>query len=369
MNHDALTYQIAFSRIKGINRLNAEELLKRVGSEELFFTASESQLAAIMGSRHKFIEEGYRQSLLKEAEAERMFVDNHNVKCLYFTGENYPTRLNDCDDAPLMLYTLGETDLNNAHVISIVGTRHATPYGIDFINHLVEDLGKRLDNVIIVSGLAYGVDIAAHKAALRENVPTIAVFAHGLNTIYPAAHRATAVDIIKKNGMLMTDYTSADKIHKGNFLARNRIVAGIADCVVVVESALKGGAMVTAKIASAYNRDVFAVPGRVSDPYSAGCNALIANQQACLISNAEDLISTMRWTAKPLEGTQAELFIELTEEEQNIIDFITQHPDATVNDIGVNLNISSGSLMAKLIDMEFKDLVTALPGGRYAVTM
>lgn len=265
-----------------------------------------------------------------------------------------------------MLYGCGDCGLNRSVVISIVGTRHATPYGVDFVDHLVKDLAAELEDVVIVSGLAYGIDAAAHKAALKNDVATVAVLAHGLNMIYPASHRGLAADIVHKGGMLVTDYTSVDKVHKGNFLARNRIVAGLADCTLVVESASKGGALVTARIASDYGREVFAVPGRTSDPYSAGCLKLIASNVASLVTDADSLIDACRWVRKARkEGVQKQLFNEPTPLEKDIMNHIIACPDATTGEMSVNLNIPVGTLMALLIDMEFRDLIISVPGGRY----
>ncbi len=278
-----ITYRIAFASLRGMTRTLAGELLARIGSEEAFFSATERQLACVMGFNNRLLSQSYRDEVLEKARIETDFVKRNNVRLYYFTDVDFPSRFIDCDDAPIILYSLGSCNLNASHIVSIVGTRHATPYGIDFTTRLVEELSAILDDLVIVSGLAYGIDIAAHRAALNCGIPTIAVLAHGLNTIYPATHRNTAADIIRQNGMLLTDYRSIDTIHKGNFIARNRIVAALSDCLVVSESAEKGGALITANIASGYNRDVFALPGRISDRYSAGCNRLIANNIAGLI--------------------------------------------------------------------------------------
>ena len=210
--------------------------------------------------------------------------------------------------------------------------------------------------------------MAAHRAALKYGLPTAAVLAHGLNTIYPAAHRQVAAEMARNGGMLLTDYTSADVVHRGNFLARNRIVAGMSDCTVVVESARKGGAMVTASIAGGYSREVMAVPGRTSDPYSEGCNHLIATNQATMIRDASDLIAACRWVEREQEAVQGQLFYQPTEKEQAVLDYIVSNPESTVNGMSVGLGMPSGSLMSLLIDMEFKDLIIAVPGGRYALS-
>ncbi len=368
MSNNDLTYRIAFSQIRGNNRIFAEELLSRVGSEEEFFKSSSKMLEMRIGQRAKFIDDFYRSQLLEKAKHEMEFIAKNGIIPTYFKDNTYPQRLTDCDDAPLMLYTLGNCDLNSTHIISIVGTRHATHYGVDMTERIIEDLAQRLDNIIIVSGLAYGIDITAHRAALKNNIPTIAVLAHGLNTIYPAAHRNIAAEMVKQNGLLVTDYTSTDNVHRGNFLARNRIVAGLCDCILVAESATKGGAIVTAGIADGYHRDVLALPGRANDPYSQGCNNMIASGRAALITSAQDIIDTMRWTAKPQEGEQPELFAELNKEEQSIMEFIGDNPLSSVNEISMGIDIPLSKLTSTLIDMEFRGLITNYPGGRYDIS-
>ena len=368
MNEKDLTYRIAFSLIRGNNRIIADELLSRIGSEEDFFNSPSRLLEMQIGKKSKFTDDNYRKELLEKAKNEIDFTTRNNINTIYFKDPNYPQRLLECDDAPLMLYTLGECDLNSSHIISVVGTRHATHYGVEMTERIIEGLANRLDNIIIVSGIAYGIDIAAHRAALKNNIPTIAVLAHGLNTIYPAAHRNIAAEMVKKDGMLITDYISSDNIHRGNFLARNRIVAGLCDCIIVSESAEKGGAIVTAGIADGYHRDVLALPGRANDPYSQGCNKLIASGRAALITSAQDIIDTMRWTAKPEEGEQGEMFAELNEEEQKIINFISNNPLSSINELSIGINTPISKLTSTLIDMEFRGLIVNYPGGRYDIS-
>lgn len=227
------------------------------------------------------------------------------------------------------------------------------------------DFQKKIDNLVIVSGLAYGIDIAAHRAALHCGVPTVAVLAHGLNTIYPASHRSTAADIVRSGGMLLTDYMSQDALHKGNFVARNRIVAGLCDCTVVAESAIKGGALITAGIASAYHRDVAALPGKTSDRFSQGCNKLIADNTAALISDADSLIAMMGWQSRQQEGDQATIPLILSPEEEAVIGYLTEKGEGDINTIGVTLNLPMHKLLPLLVDMEFKSLILTYPGGKY----
>lgn len=364
---ETLAYRIAFASLRGMNRVMAGELLSRTGSEEQFFKMSERQLAAAMGFRNRLFDADYRAKMLERGEREADFVASSKIRPLYYTDGEYPTRLADADDAPLMLFTLGNCDFNCGHFISVVGTRHATPYGIDFVNHMVEDLSQMLtEPLTVVSGLAFGIDAAAHSSAMKHKVPTVGVLAHGLNTIYPAQHRGLAAEMVRGGGALLTEYGRSDAIHKGNFVARNRIVAAMADCVVVVESARKGGALITANLASGYNRDVFALPGRTSDRYSEGCNALIANNIAALVTDAESLAKAMRWSMKEdVAADQPTLFPELSADEQAVTDYLAKHGEAQINQLSIALNQNVGRTMSLLIDMEFKGLLLTYPGGKY----
>lgn len=361
-----LCYRIAFASLRGMNHALASEILGRVGSEQVFFDSTERQLSALMGFCNRLFDAAYRSGLLEKARKEVDFVLMNGIKAVYFTDDAYPVRLREAADAPLLVYMLGQTDLNRGRFLSIVGTRHATPYGIDFVNRLVEELSERMaEPLTVVSGLASGIDAAAHKASLRRGVPTVGVLAHGLNMIYPAAHRSLAADMVHSGGALLTEYMSSDAINKGNFPARNRIVAAMSDAVVVAESAVKGGALITARLASGYDRDVFALPGRTSDRYSAGCNRLIFSNVAALAENADDVLRLMGWPAKSQEAVQKTLFVELSDGERAVMDYLAEHGEAQVNLLSVAVNIGIGRLMSTLVDLEFKGLVVPYPGGKY----
>lgn len=364
---DTLLYRMAFASLRGINFILAREFLARLGSERDFFEASESSLSSMTGgTRSRLFSRSYRDEVLDAARRELDFVAANSIATIYHTDSRYPSRLLEADDTPLMLYGLGNADLNPPASIAIVGTRHATPYGTAFVDALIKRLAQRMAiKPLIVSGLAFGIDIAAHRAALREGLPTAAVLAHGLNTIYPAQHRTTAVEIARSEGMLLTDYRSCDPIHKGNFLARNRIVAGLVDCLIVVESAAKGGALITARIADSYSRDVFAVPGRLGDKFSAGCNKLIARSRAHLITGADDLIEAMQWPVREEETAQLSLFPELSPADQAIIDLLSERGEARPAEIALALGQPIGKIMAALVDLEFKGRAIAFPGGLY----
>ena len=367
--HDTIVHQIAFSMVKGLMVPVAQQLLSRVGGVREFFEMSASELAAVNGFTNKIFADDYRASLLERASHEAEYAAANQITPLFFTDPHYPQRLAACDDAPLMLYGFGTCDLNNVLPIAVVGTRHATAYGVDFVRRLVEGLAaKCAGKVMIVSGLAFGIDIAAHRAALDAGLPTVAVVAHGLNTVYPAQHRSSAVDIVRHGGMMLTEYTSTDPVHKGNFLARNRIVAGMCDATLVAESAEHGGALVTARLASGYNRDVLALPGRITDHGSEGCNNLISRHAAQLVTSADDVIDALCWprtAAASAADEQPTLFENLSPDEERLIGWLRDHPDSQLNDIAVELDIAQGRLNGLLLELEFKELVIRKPGARY----
>lgn len=362
-----LTYRIAFAGLQGMGVDLAHKLLDVVGSEERFFAMSEKELRSLTQGRSKIYSDDYRRERMQRAVTEEAFVREHGIAAVYFTEEAYPHRLLEAPDAPAMIYTLGRCDLESGHVVSIVGTRHATQYGIRFCDTLVGELAQSLPDLVVVSGLAYGIDIAAHRAALKHGVPTVAVLPRGLNRIYPAAHRNDAVAIAKRGGMLLTDYTSQDVVQKSNFLARNRIVAALSDCTVIVESAGAGGALVTASLAMSYNRDVMAVPGRCGDEFSTGCNKLIATNKAALITGAADLMAAMRWEGARQEPRQLDLFPQLTKEEQAVVNVIRDQGEIHLNALAEVLHQPVYKLMSVLVELDCKNVIATLPGCRYTV--
>lgn len=365
---EQLRYRIALAGVKGMNRLLAETLVELTGDVSAFFTLSQRELTELTGWNSTLFSEVERGKALLSATNEISFIRKNNITPLFFTDTDYPQRLLECDDAPLMLYYKGNTSLQVPRVVSIVGTRHATPYGKNFVDTLVRDLADACPDTLIVSGLAYGVDVAAHRAALRYGLPTVGVLAHGLNTIYPAQHRNTAVEMLG-NGGLLTEYTSSQATHRGFFLARNRIVAGLADAVVVVESGIKGGSLFTATIAGDYHRDVFALPGRVGDISSMGCNNLIRQNKAALLTCADDLIEAMGWGNRREQPSQTMLTVErevdLTAEEQHIMQYLSLNGEGQINRMAVELDTPIATLSATLVELEFKGCVVAFPGGVY----
>lgn len=362
--------RIAFSMVKGMNISTARELCSRLGSVDRFFEASTRELWQAVGAQKKYCTDSERESIMKLATIEHEFVSKNGVDAISFDNQAYPQRLGQCDDAPALIYRLGNCNLNSQHVVSIVGTRRATAYGLSTTQHLVKELAGLVPDLVIVSGLAYGIDVAAHRAALECNLPTVGVVAHGLKTIYPAEHRDIAARMVANGGAIVTEYSSDAPVHRGNFLARNRIVAGLSDLVLIVESDTKGGSMVTASIAQGYNREVGAVPGRVTDRYSRGPNYLIQSNRAAMIRDAADIITLMNWDDCASEGSQRTLpFMEITTESQRIIDYLRQNPAATVNDMARDLGMPYHQLSSQLMGMEMDDLITALPGSRFQLNV
>jgi len=307
---------------------------------------------------------------LNRAEKEIEFITKNNIQTYYYTDRDYPFRLKECPDSPLLIYSKGNCNLNNGKFIGIVGTRNATETGKDNCKKLIADLSNALPNAIIVSGLAYGVDICAHKTALDVGLPTIGVIGHGLDRIYPDVHRPTAVKMVQE-GALLTEYLSQTNPDKQNFVQRNRIIAGLSDAIVVVESGTKGGALITAEIANDYNRDVFAFPGRVSDEWSKGCNALIKNNKASLIESADDILRFMSWEKQDLNAkptVQTALFRDLSNEEQGIVSILRQNQEGIqFNELAIQLEKPISKISSLLLEMEFKGLVRCFPGNLYKI--
>lgn len=369
MSNDKLRYRIAFASIRGMGVDLARQLLEVAGSEEAFFAMSEKELRQLTQGRSKVYTNYYRQQQLERADRELDFISENKIATSYFTDPGYPRRLLEASDAPCMIYSRGECDLNSAHMVSVVGTRHATQYGVSFCDSFVRDLASALPDTVVVSGLAYGIDIAAHRACLKHGLSTVAVMARGLNSIYPALHRNDAVAIVRNGGMVLTDYLSSDELHRGNFLARNRIIAALSDCTVIVESADHGGSLVTASLAQSYNRDVMAVPGRTSDEFSRGCNRIIRTSQAMSISCADDLIEAMNWDQgrKSQNAKQLELFTELNNEEQAVVDVLKQQGDIHINTLATALQLPIYRLMSTLVELDCRGVILTLPGCRYCL--
>ena len=367
--NETLKYQIALTLINGLGPINGRKLLAHFGSAEAIFEQSPKTLRTIPGIG-EFLADAVlsQKEVFARAEKEIEFIEKYNIQTHFFGDATYPRRLKECEDAPLLLYTKGCTDFNAGRYLAVVGTRKITPYGRDVCNALIADLAQTQPSLTIVSGLAYGVDVAAHRAALDNGLRTFGVVAHGLDQIYPSANRAVARKMIEDGGAIITEFPSETQPIAANFVQRNRVVAGLCDAVLVVESALKGGSLITADLANDYDRDVFAVPGRASDVQSQGCNNLIYSNKAVLVQTAADLEKFMSWDSQPLSrARQQELFDLLTPEEQKVIDVLHTADAVYINHLSQQSGIPLQKLLPLLVQMEFKGLVRQLPGSLYKV--
>jgi len=361
MNRD---YQIALTLINGVGTLIAKKLLQHFGSAERVFNASIKELLQIEGIGKKTAEAVVNTNALTLAKEASAFIEKHQIQVLFHDETNYPKRLKNCYDAPLLLYYKGTADLNKTRVVSIVGTRNATSYGKMICKQLIEVL-KPYD-VLITSGLAHGVDAAAHRESVLAEVPTVGVLGHGLDRIYPAVHRELAAKMIK-NGGLLTEFLPGTNPDRENFPKRNRIIAGMADVTIVVEASIKGGALITAEIANSYHRDVYAFPGRVDDEFSEGCNFLIKTNRAGLINHPKDLIYYLGWddeVPKKKQHVQAQLPLDLNKEERTVCEALLKSTLA-VDELFVNTNIAQSRLAIILLTLEMKGIIVALPGKLY----
>ncbi|MDR0412609.1 MAG: DNA-processing protein DprA [Dysgonamonadaceae bacterium] len=364
--HPDLLYQIGITLVKGIGDTIAQKVIEILDDVSLLFKEKAHRLEHA-GIPRKLITEARRPEILQRAEKEISFIEKNKISPLFVKDANYPQRFKECVDAPVLLYFRGNADLNTAKIISIVGTRNASSYGREVTEKLLCDFANTYPGTLIVSGLAYGIDICAHRAALKNKLPTVGVLAHGLDRIYPHVHRNVAVEMLEEGGLL-TDFMSETNPDRQNFVKRNRIIAGISDCTIVIESAEKGGALITASIADSYNKDIFAVPGRVNDDYSTGCNTLIKSKRAALVTCAEDVFWEMCWdkadsAKKP--AVQKDLFVELTPEEQPLVDLLTRSESMPLNTLCIELNVSAGKLASLLFELEMKGVVRRMPGGSY----
>ena len=371
MNEQQLLYNIALTRIGHFSLASALHLYRTLGSgEEIFLHRNEAQDILPDCSPRLIDNLKDWSEPLKRAEVELEFCRNNNIRVLCLGDDNYPKRLEDCADAPLVMYYKGNANLNQSRVINIIGTRHCTTYGADFIRRFIHDLKALCPEVLVVSGLAYGVDINAHQQALAVGYETVGVVAHGLDYLYPAAHKDVAREMVNHGGLL-TEFMTCTNADKGNFVRRNRIVAGMSDACILIESAAHGGGMITAGIAFDYGREVFALPGRVGDHFSEGCNNAIRENKAILLTSAEDFVKTMGWEDDALrieaqkKGIERQLFPDLSPEQQRIVDVLTKSNDLQLNQLSVKTGIPIGDITSILFQMEMMGVVKPMAGGNY----
>ena len=364
-------YTIALTRMTGFNSLTALQLYQQLGSGYAVYE-HRAHIADIVPDCSPRVVHALANwdDALKRAAAEMEFITAHGIQALTMADDNYPARLRNCPDAPIVIFYKGNADLHQQRVINLVGTRRCTPYGQDLVRRFLTRLRELCPQVLVVSGLAYGVDICAHRQSLACGYDTVGVLAHGLDTIYPSQHRQTAVEMVQHGGLL-TEYMTQTEPLPNNFRQRNRIVAGMSDATIVVESAVKGGALITARIAQDYGRDVMAFPGPVGAPYSEGCNNLIRDSRAALICSADDFVANMGWPTERLRaqveanGIERQLFPDLTPEEQAVVDLLQTSNDLQLNILSVKTNIPVSRLTALLFQLEMKGIVKPLAGGSF----
>ena len=363
MTNDLL-YQIALTLVPNIGDVHAKALVNIYGNAHSIFKAKKKELEAIEGIGT------VRANCIKAfvdfttSEAEIKFIEKYKIAPLFITDKNYPQRLLNCYDSPILLYYRGNADLNTAKIISMVGTRNSSEYGKAVTEKIIADLTEQ--NILIVSGLAFGIDTIAHKAALKNNLQTVGVLAHGLDRIYPTQNKTLAKQMTAQGG-LITDFISNTNPDKQNFPKRNRIVAGMCDALIVIESGKKGGSLITAELGNGYNKDVFAIPGKVNDIKSEGCNYLIKQNKASLITSAQDLMEIMNWDAKEKKQPtkQRELFIELTPDEKIIVDILQQRENIQIDELYFKSGLSSSAAATALLMLEMQNVVLSLPGKVY----
>ena len=358
----SLVHKIALTLINSVGHVTAKNLLGHFGTAEQVFKANAKQLMVIPGVGPVTAAEIVHNNALKLAADQIKFLEKHKIEVLFFGDDNYPRRLMECFDAPILLYFRGSVDLNHPRIVSVVGTRKATDYGRYLCKQLAEVLASY--DVLVVSGLAYGIDVAAHKESLHYNIPTVGVLAHGLDRIYPQLHHPIAQKMVY-NGGLITEFPLHTNPDKENFPKRNRIIAGLADATIVVEATLKGGALITADIANSYDRDVYAFPGRVNDECSEGCNFLIKTSRAALINHAKDFIYYMGWdSVAPKPVAQIQLPLGLSKEEEQIAEILKIAP-ARIDELGIKLGINQSKLAMHLLNLEMQGILISLPGKVY----
>ena len=365
MGDQQLVHRIALSLLKGIGPVDARNLVAYCGGVEPIFTDKKlkNTLEKVPGIGPKLIASITDKKVIPAAEKEVEYIRKHKLRALFYLDAEYPRRLKQAEDAPVILFVHGNADLDAEHIVSIVGTRTPTDPGKRLCVELVE--GLKECKATIVSGLAYGIDIVAHRQALKHGLPTIGCVAHGLDKLYPGEHASTAKDMVEQ-GALVSELTSGSPFAPGNFPARNRVIAGLSDCTIVVESGPKGGSLITADIASSYDREVFAFPGRPTDPRSEGCNKLIQQNKAALVNNAQDVITLMEWLPKKKKApVQAALFADLLPDEQTLVDIIKAQGSAHIDDLCVRSKWAQGKVAGLLLNMEFNGVVRSLPGKVY----
>lgn len=363
---DELLYQIAVTMVPNIGNVFGKALVNHFGSASEVFKASKKELQQIEGMGKVKIDSLLQFRDFDKAETEIGFIKKYGIRPLFITDKDYPKRLLNCYDSPVLLYYKGNADLNSEKIAAVVGTRNQSEYGRSSCEKIVEELSS--ENILIISGLAFGIDTIAHRAALKSGSQTIGVLAHGLDRVYPSENKNLAKQMIHQGGLL-TEFKTGVIPDRQNFPSRNRIVAGMSDCVIVIESGIKGGSLITAELANGYNKDVFALPGRSTDAKSEGCNYAIKTNKAGLITSGEDVLQNMSWikTKKVTAKKQRQLFIELTEEEKCIVNILQSEGQQHIDDIYFKSKLSGSAVAQALLMLEMQNVVTSLPGKLYEI--
>jgi DNA processing protein len=359
----SLIHKIGLTLIDNVGDVIARSLLDQFGTAEAVFKANKKLLMEIPGIGLTTANHILNSNALVKATEQVRFIEKHKISVLFISDDDYPRRLRECADAPILLYYKGNADLNHHRIVSIVGTRRATDYGKELCRQLAEVLSQY--DVLIISGLAYGIDVAAHKEALHFEIPTVGVLGHGLDRLYPSLHKSIAQKMVR-NGGLLTEFPLGTIPDRENFPKRNRIIAGIADVTIVVEATTKGGALITAELANSYHRDVYAFPGRTTDEYSQGCNFLIKTNRAGLINHTKDLVYYLGWEAVKSSAVnfQVQLPLGLSKEESQVVDLLKFAP-ALIDEISSKVNIPQSKLAIHLLNLEMQGILTTLPGKLY----
>jgi DNA processing protein len=365
LKNTLLQQQIALTFFPGLGRKRIRKIVQQLESVELFFTEKKHKLLKIDGLSKGILDRIDRDEALRLAEPYAQYLLKKNYQHFFFTDDKYPKRLNQCADAPVLLFGKGKMHLDHPKMVAIVGTRNATSYGKKICENLIQTFADK--NILVVSGLAYGIDIYVHQLCIKHQVETIGVLGHGLDRIYPAAHKQTAIEMLE-NGGLLTEFLPGTNPDRENFPMRNRIVAGMCDATIVVESSHKGGSLITADLANEYARDVFAFPGDITREFSRGCNDLIKRQKAHLIASGDDFLEVMNWKEeenKPIKTIQQKLFISTNQEEQQLIDILVKQHEQQLDVLALKMDLPVSRVSVLLLNLEFQGIVQSLPGKKY----
>jgi DNA processing protein len=358
-------FKIAFANLHGIGPARGAQLISKIGSVEEFFSLKSREIYLRTGIAKSIVQNLNRENAIREAERQFSFNYKNDIKTHFFLDSDYPRRLKQCQDQPMILFSKGNMNLNQEKIVSIVGTRNQTDYGKSILEELIDSfIGN---SILVVSGLAYGVDISAHRLCIESSISTIGVLGHGLDRIYPAKHKNTAFKMLERGGLL-TEYGIGTNPDRENFPMRNRIVAGIADATIVVESKTKGGSIITAELANDYNRDVFAFPGDIKRPYSEGCNKLIQKEKAHLIMNGNEFLQLMNWDNKQLKPKQKMLFEHFDEDEKMILEILSNQSDLHMDVLSMKTQMSASKINVIMFNLEMKNAVKQIPGRRYRLS-